>query len=168
MKTQALGVDIGNVVIDNRLIDKEDKTLLEERYSTIPVVQGSFESLKALNEGVFQGNIFLISKCTEWAEKKILSWLADHDFYQKTGIRKENVMFCRERHEKEKICRDNDIGYFVDDRLQVLSNMVGTVPHLYMFQPAEEEIEGFKEFLPEVMRVESWAEAMEKMLKQAN
>lgn len=32
----ALGVDIGNVIINHRLTDKDDKTLHEERYSTIP------------------------------------------------------------------------------------------------------------------------------------
>ena len=32
----ALGIDIGNVIINHRLTDKDDKTLHEERYSTIP------------------------------------------------------------------------------------------------------------------------------------
>jgi len=32
---EALGIDIGNVIINHRLTDKDDKTLHEERYSTI-------------------------------------------------------------------------------------------------------------------------------------
>jgi hypothetical protein len=108
----ALGIDIGNVIINHRLTDKDDKTLHEERYSTIPATEGVFDAVKKLNDEKFHGNIFLISKCTPWAQEKILAWLKDNDFYAKTGVKPGNVFFCRERHEKDKICKDNNITYF--------------------------------------------------------
>ncbi|MCR4334114.1 MAG: hypothetical protein NUV47_00040 [Patescibacteria group bacterium] len=157
-KNESLGIDIGNVIINHRLTDKNDKTLHEERYSTIPVAEGAFDAIKKLNDEKFHGNIFLISKCTPWAQEKILIWLKDNNFYSKTGVKPENIFFCRERHEKDKICSDNNITYFIDDRLEVLSHMINTVPHLFLYQPDQSEIDEYKQFLPKVTRVESWEE----------
>lgn len=134
----------------------------KERYSTIPVAESAFDAIKKLNDEKFHGNIFLISKCTPWAQEKILIWLKN-DFYIKTGVKPENVLFCRERHEKDKICSDNNITYFIDDRLEVLSHMINTVPHLFLYQPDQAEIDEYKQFLPKVTRVESWTEVMEKI-----
>jgi hypothetical protein len=162
-KNESLGIDIGNVIINHRLTDKDDTTLHEERYSTIPVMDGAFDAIKKLNDNKFHGNIFLISKCTPWAQEKILAWLADNDFYGKTGVKQENVFFCRERHEKDKICSDNNITYFIDDRLEVLSHMVDSVPNLFLFQPDQIEVDEFKQFLPKVVRVENWVEILENI-----
>lgn len=162
-KNKALGIDIGNVIINHRLTDKDDKTLHEERYSTIPAAAGVFDSIRKLNNEKFHGDIFLISKCTPWAQEKILAWLNDNDFYTKTGVKHENVFFCRERHEKDKICKDNNIAYFIDDRLEVLSHMVETVPHLFLYQSDQAEIDEYRQFLPQVTRVESWSDILEKI-----
>ena len=163
MKKEALGIDIGNVIINYRLTDKDDKSLWEERYSTIPASEGMYEAIRELNEEKFHRNIFLVSKCTIWARDKILAWLKDNDFYTKTGVNPKNIFFCRERHEKDKICKDNNITYFIDDRLEVLSHMVKTAPNLFLYQPAQAEIDEYMQFLPKVTRVESWAEVLEKI-----
>jgi len=162
-KKESLGIDIGNVIINHRFTDKDDKTLHEEHYSTIPASEGVFDAIKKLYDEKFHGNIFLISKCTPWAQEKIFAWLKDHNFYSKTGVKPENVFFCRERHEKDKICKDNNISYFIDDRLEVLSHMVENVPHLFLYQPDQAEIDEFKQFLPKVTRVESWLDIVEKI-----
>lgn len=168
MKTdikKSLGVDIGNVIINHRGTNKDDETLHEERYSTIPAADGVFESLNELNK-LFGGRVYLISKCTPWAQDKILQWLDDNGFYGKTGINPQNVFFVRERNEKDVVCRRSAITHFVDDRLEVLSHMVESTPHLYLFQPDDSEIAGFKQFLQRVTRVESWNEAV-NMIKFA-
>jgi hypothetical protein len=162
-KNEAMGIDIGNVIINFRLTDKNDKILYEEHYSTIPATEGVFDAVKKLNDEKFHGNIFLISKCTLWAQEKIIAWLKDNEFYTKTGVKPENVLFCRERHEKDKICKDNNIKYFIDDRLEVLSHMVNTAPHLFLYQPDQAEIDEYRQFLPKVIRVESWAEVVQKI-----
>ncbi len=155
---EVLGIDIGNVIIDFRLTDKNDANLYENYYSTIPATEGVFDAIKKLNDEKFRGNIFLISKCTEWAQEKILAWLKDNNFYIKTNIKSENIFFCRERNEKDKICKDHSITYFIDDRLEVLSYMIRTVPHLFLYRPDQAEIDEYKQFLPKVTRVESWSE----------
>lgn len=159
----SLGIDIGNVIINHRFTNKKDGTLYWERYSTIPAAQGMFDSIKKLNDEKFLGNIFLISKCTPWAQEKNLAWLKDNNFYARTGIKPENVFFCKERHEKGKICSDYNIKYFVDNRLEVLSHMVNSVPYLFLYQPDQSEIDKYKPFLQKVTRVESWSELIEKI-----
>ena len=161
----ALGIDIGNVIINYRLTDKDDTTLYEEHYSTIPATEGAFRVIRKLNKEKFNGKIFLISKCTTWAQEKILAWLKDNNFYTKTGVSTKNVLFCRGRYEKDKICKDNGITYFIDNRLEVLSHMVKTVPYLFLYRPDESEIDEYRQFLPEVTRVESWDEVLKEINK---
>lgn len=160
---QALGVDIGNVIIDHRHSDPNDKTFHEERYSTIPGTEGVFDALKSLNDH-FDGNVYLISKCTLWAEQKILQWLKDNAFFTKTGIDSSHVYFVRERHEKDPLCRKLGITHFIDDRLEVLSHMIESTPHLYLFQPKQEEIDEFNQFLAKVTVVNSWREAVKAIM----
>ena len=160
MKNTALGVDIGNVIINNRLNDKEK--LDEKGYAALPFVEGAFDALKELNTQ-FKNEVFLISKCTEWAQGQILNWLETHDFYTKTGISAKNVYFVRERHEKDAVCKKLGITHFIDDRLEVLSHMTETVPHLILFQPDQSEVDEFVKFLPKVTRVEDWEEVIKKI-----
>jgi hypothetical protein len=158
-----LGVDIGNVIIDHRDTSKTDILLYTMRYSTIPSTEGVFDALKELQEKVFKENIYLISKCKPWAEPKILAWLKDNDFYQRTGISSDKVFFCAERSEKANICKEKGITHFVDDRLEVLSHLE-TVPNLFLFKPDCEEVEAFKEFLPKVKVVNNWNEVVKEIL----
>lgn len=160
--SKALGVDIGNVIINHRLSDPNDKTLHEERYSTIPSTEGVSEALNKLNV-LFSGNVYLISKCTEWAENKILAWLDDNGFYPKTGINSKNIFFVRERHEKDAICRKLGITYFVDDRLEVVSHMIESTPNLFLYQPDKDEVNEFQEFLSKVTVVNSWKEITDNL-----
>ena len=165
MKTkQVLGVDVGNVIINHRLSDPNDKTLHEERYSSIPASEGVFKALKTLNN-YFKGEVYLISKCTEWAQEKILIWLKDNNFYNKTGINSKHTHFVRERHEKDAICRKLGITYFIDDRLEVLSYMIESTPNLLLFQPDKDEVNEFKEFLPKVTVLNDWDEVLNKIVK---
>jgi hypothetical protein len=162
MENEALGVDIGNVIIEHRhIMDTTDETLWHERYSTLPPVENMFESLRKLNDEIFHGNIFLISKLKEEHDTRTLAWLKDNDFFRKTNILPENVLFCRERSEKVKLCEENNIKYFIDDRLEVLSHMIGHVPKLYLFNPNPEEVAEFKQFLSKVIVVKKWSDLID-------
>lgn len=163
MPALSLGVDIGNVIINHRLADHNDASLYNDRYSSIPTAIGAFVSLKTLNAGKFRGAVYLISKCNVWAQEKILHWLRDNDFYKVTGISEKNVLFCRERHEKAEICVAIGITYFIDDRLEVLAAMAGKIPHLFLYQPDQKEIDEYRQFLPMVTVVEDWAEIVDQI-----
>lgn len=157
---KALGVDIGNVIINNRLNDPEINKVDELVYSQFSPSEGVFEALKVLSE-YFDGEVYLISKCTEWAQEQILLWLKSHDLYNKTGVKEGNVHFVRQRHEKDNVCRKLGITHFIDDRLEVLSHMIESTPNLILFQPDPKEIEEFKKFLPNVKLANNWKEVIE-------
>lgn len=146
------GVDIGNVIIENRGTTEEYR---QKYYLSIPPVSGVFSVLKKLNN-THPGNVYLISKCKKEAEKHILEWLHAHDFFKETGLAIENIFFVRERKDKVAICKQLGITHFVDDRLEVLSHMIGTVPYLFLYKPKEEEVLQFKEFLLEVTVINKW------------
>jgi len=163
--TKALGVDIGNVIIDYRpIIGTKDETLWNEKHSDLLPAENMFDCLKELNEGKFKDSIFLVSKLKVEQDSRTLAWLKDNKFFEKTGINPKNMFFCRERSDKEKICRENGITHFVDDRLEVLSYMIGVVPNLYLYQPDEEEVRQFKQFLPKVIRVTDWLDLTKRLI----
>ena len=157
-----LGVDIGNVIINNRSVSGVWKNVTEEEYLAFPPTEGVFDALKKLNEH-FDGNVYLISKCSEWAEDKIIKWLTNHDFYMKTEIDPSHIRFVRERHEKDAVCRVLGVTHFIDDRLEVLSHMVSSTPQLFLFQPNTEEVKLFESFLPSVVVVENWEQLIKEI-----
>jgi len=161
---KALGVDIGNVIINNRLNDPEVNKVDEAVYAAFPPSEGVFDALKTLND-YFNGNVYLLSKCTEWAQEQILLWLKAHDFFTKTGVKENNVYFVRQRHEKDGVCQKLGITHFIDDRLEVLSHMVESTPNLILFQPDEKEIKEFEKFLPNVTIAKNWDEVIEQVTK---
>jgi len=160
---KTLGVDIGNVIINNRLNDPEVNKVDETVYAAFPPSEGVFEAIKTLND-YFQGEVYLLSKCTEWAQQQILLWLKAHDFYVKTGIKEENVYFVRQRHEKDGVCRKLGITHFIDDRLEVLSHMIESTPNLILFQPNDAEVKEFEQYLAKVTVVNTWEELINKVV----
>ncbi len=160
---KVLGVDIGNVIINHRLSDPNDKTLYEERYSTIPPTENVFNALNKLNT-YFHNDVHLISKCTEWAEKKITEWLDYNDFYTKTGIDRSHVHFVRERSDKNTLCNKLGITHFIDDRLEVLSHMIEPERTLILFQPDKSEVDIFQKYLNGVTVVDTWDDVLKILI----
>lgn len=155
---EVLGVDIGGVILDWSSVKDTNLSFSGENYLKTPALPGVFEALHELNSGRFQDHIFLVSKHDHFGPGRMLEWLEHHDFYNRTGILKDHLNFCTERAEKAAICKKLDVQYFIDDRLEVLSHLIGVVPNLYLFRPSEKEVEEFHEFLSEVTRVEGWEE----------
>ncbi len=146
-----LGVDIGGVIID-KINDNTDTSFFGSNYLHTTAVPGAFEALKTLS-GIYVTH--LVSKCGENIQRKTLEWLAHHDFYDKTGVARENVHFCRRRNEKRGICDDIGATHFVDDRLEVLSYLSGKMK-LYLFNPNEREMQKFSHALTRVTRADNW------------
>ncbi len=157
---KALGIDVGNVIINNRFNDL--KSLDAAGYQALPMQEGAFAGLKILND-YFKGEVYLISKCTEWAGEQSLAWFKNHNFYEATGIKPEKIYLVRERKDKDGVCQKLGITHFIDDRLEVLSYMIESVPNLYLFEPYQEEVEKYKEFLPKVTLVLGWEDMIKKV-----
>lgn len=159
---EILGVDIGGVIID-RVNDKIDTSFYGDNYLQTTAVAGVFESLRRLVDERFGTRVWLVSKCNQSIEKKVLHWLDYHNFYDQTGILRNHVRFCRERHEKTGICKELKITHFIDDRLEVLSYLA-TVKNLYLFRPRPDEVRQFAGFLDRVCQVNTWQELLLELL----
>ncbi len=97
-----------------------------------PAAPGSIECIGRLVQH-YKGRVFIISKCGESVENKTRGWLSRNEIYAKTGLSRNQVHFCKKRKDKAPICRDLGITHFIDDRVDVLSHMVGIVPNLFLF-----------------------------------
>lgn len=104
-----------------------------------PATAGAFEVIPQLVE-LFEGRVWIISKCGERTQRKTLAWLDHHDFYGRTGVPRGNVRFCRERAEKVDHCRELGITHMIDDRLDVHQAIRDVVQNLYLFGPQDGDV----------------------------
>lgn len=163
MESVALGVDIGGVIID-RVNDGTDTSFFSRNYLKTTAVPGAFNALRQLVEKKFGDRVFLVSTCGERTQEKTLEWLEHHNFYDITGIKRDHVNFCLKRYEKVGICEKIGITHYIDDRLEVLSNLVTVVDTLYLFRPRPDEVKRFVNFLGYVEEVHSWQEILREEL----
>lgn len=126
-----LGVDIGGVII-KRISDVGD-TSVAAAVAETPEEPGALAAIKTLVE-LFEGNVWLVSKCYESMQKKTWKWLRHHKFFAQTGVLPSRVLFCHERAWKTQICVDLGITHFIDDRIDVLEPMRnGVVSRVFQF-----------------------------------
>ncbi|MEM7704197.1 MAG: hypothetical protein AAF358_01510 [Pseudomonadota bacterium] len=135
MNGQKLGLDFGKVIMGATKNGRADTSFLgttfAEAMKSLPE-EGAIESTRQLVE-LFSGDVWIISKCGPSVENKTKGWLKHWNFYEKTGLSRAKVRFCRKRHHKAGICRQLGITHFVDDRLDVLIPMDGIVSNRYLF-----------------------------------
>lgn len=148
-----IGIDIGGVIMQ-RGSDADDTSFFSGNYLRTPAFDSAFEVIRALVDEGHQ--IWLVSKCGEKVQAKTEEWLTYHNFYKFTGVDLSQVVFTRERKDKLVIAQDLGLTHFIDDRLEILQYMVGTVPHLYLFNPDTDEIAEHAEALVHVRRIANW------------
>lgn len=157
-RKHTLGVDIGRVLIhgdgpDTSFLGGSDADALRA-----PAMADSFEVIARLC-ALFDGRVWLVSKCGPRIQARTRQWLDRHLFFQSTGIRYGQVRFCRERREKAPICAELGVSLFVDDRLDVLAAMTGIVPHRFQF--------GVSAAPSGIVPVPTWTAAEEAILAAA-
>ena len=161
---ECLGVDLGNVIIDHVGFGTTSEFFRNGDYNVIPPVPEVFDVLRELHGKRFGDNMFVVYNATDIADQKIISWLEAHDFFNRTGIPKLQMKRTRNGRNKWSVCELYKITHFVDDRLEVLSHLVGKVDNLYLFRPQAHEVEQFQEFLPHVTQVQTWREILRLMI----
>lgn len=153
-----IGIDIGRVIIGPVIGGKADTSFLGtslEKALVTPPSPHAFEQIAKLVD-LFEGNAWLVSKCGPSVQRKTKAWLRHWGFYQATGLAEGNVRFCLERPQKAHHCKQLKITHFIDDRLDVLENLRGQVPYLYLFgeQP---KLKGIPDW---VNHIEDWSSAI--------
>jgi len=130
-----LGVDFGGVIHGVTYRPNQPDTFLEgdfEEAMGTPAMPGALETLARLVR-VFEGRVWVVSKCGPRIQNLTENWLDRHDFAASTGIDSNHLVFCRQRSEKATRCGELGITHFVDDRSDVLEAMEGIVRHRIMF-----------------------------------
>ena len=161
---ESLGVDLGNVIIDHVGFGTTPEFFHSGNYNIIPPVSGVLDALRRLNQERFQGSIFVVYNATDVADQKIISWLKSRDFFERTGISPERVMRTQNGRDKSSVCKLHQATHFIDDRLEVLSHLVGKVGSLYLFRPQQKEVEQYQDFLIHVWQVNSWDDIVQSLI----
>ena len=161
MPHEVLGIDIGNVLVSNRAY-----ILGGSRYLEAEPMPGAFPAIARLAQKRFDPTrIHVVSRVYDAiGEARNRHWLNHHRFFAMMGIPESNVHFCLKREEKAPICKELGVTHFIDDRLEVLSHMVGIVPNLYLLGPSEGDLRKFRQYLPKVTVVQSWDQIQEMLL----
>ena len=121
--SKRIGIDIMGVILPKAI---ETGTI--EEFLACPAIPNAVESIKKLVELYKSENIFIISRCPEFAEKVIMQWFDLHNFFVETGFCRSNIYFCREQAGKAPIAQKLKLTHFIDDRMSVLDFMDGIVP----------------------------------------
>jgi hypothetical protein len=131
-----LGIDIGRVIIDGSAHPAGGDTAFftgdEATMLATPEMAGGVEAIANL-VSLFDGRVWLVSKCGRAVQDKTLRWLSAHDFYGRTGLPSDHVRFCRARAEKRIHCVELGLTHFVDDHPEVHEAIRGYVEHQYFF-----------------------------------
>ncbi len=161
-KQIVFGTDLGGGIID-KLDEGSRGKFLGPEYLLTPGVPEVFETLRQIVNAIRGKNgecsVHVVSACESSLRNKALWWLNHHQFYDRTGIPRENVRFANSRRVKAEICADLGITHFVDDRLEVLSQLPPSVEK-FLFRRDPGETGVFQTFIPKVRLAESWADIL--------
>jgi hypothetical protein len=151
MREPRLGIDVGRVIIGG---DGEDTQFLagdEASALATRAVDGAFAAIAELML-LFDGNVWLVSKCGPRIQARTQRWLAQHRFFDATGVPRDHLRFCRERRQKADHALTLDLTHFIDDRLDVLLHLDGIVPNRFLFGPQRHRVPGS----PTLTHVRDW------------
>ena len=137
-----IGADIGNTIYN-------PKTKLP--------FPGALETITRLvNDG---HEVYLISKVNSEQQARSLKWLADVDFFNFTGVKKENLYYCFERKDKAIFVKALGIDIFIDDRPEVLYHMESHVKK-FLINATEKDVLEYKDKVAAI-KANNWDELSE-------
>ncbi len=156
---EALGIDIGGVIISHSADDRDDTSLFGNNYIHAEPVEEAFYSIQRLVFERFHDSVYLISKSGPRIQQRTLDWLKYHNFYNQTGVNPNHIHFCSRRQDKAIIARSLRITHFIDDRLEVLGYLP-FIPNRYLFSPNAAEIAKYSQYRNQVKEVASWKDIL--------
>lgn len=153
-----LGFDFGGVIIE-RAQTGADTAFFSDDFLDTPEMPGAINGIARLGQvAANSGNLWIVSKASARTQAKTRLWLASRDFYNRTGIAEDQVVFTDTRDEKAEIADILEMTAFVDDQLAVLRKMKGIVPYLFHLDIAAAERTDFAESFS------SWEPLTERLL----
>ncbi|MCC2631934.1 MAG: hypothetical protein K0S20_633 [Patescibacteria group bacterium] len=160
-----IGIDCGGVLLANYDRQTGRNIPFNESFFEYPEIDGAVESVKRLVDIFGQENVFLVSMVSEERRPGLLEWLKGIGLIGEDSFTESNLYFCRRNADKAGICSKLGITHFVDNRLEVLRHL-SHVPHLYLLQPSQHEMDTFTASVPQIEFVaETWSELLENIAK---
>lgn len=104
----------------------------------------------------------MISKVNSQQKEIVERWLSEVDFFNKTGVKPENLYFCFERRDKAIFVKALNIQIMIDDRTEVMANLNPLVIK-FLLDPEPSEYEQHKDKLTNCKLVKDWFE-IEKLI----
>ena len=98
---------------------------------------------------------YIVSRVNDDQRNRAIKWLDEQNFYEKTGIPRENVYFCFERKDKSVFARGLNIDVFIDDRPDCLLPMNNEVKKI-LFNPWAGDLEKHKDNLDKLIILQNW------------
>jgi hypothetical protein len=162
-----IGTDLGGGIIDKQ-DEQSRESFLGASYLLTPEVPEVFETLRKLVEATRgkngKCNVYVISACDTALRKKAEWWLDHRQFCERTGIPRDQVLFCDSRRQKAEVCAKLGVTHLVDDRLEVLSQVAeGT--EKFLFRPDAAEALAFPTSIRTVRLADSWTDILGYILK---
>jgi hypothetical protein len=140
MEKVRIGIDIGKVIIGGAA-EQPDTSFFSDNFLETPPVPKAFESIQLLAKDF---DVWLISKCGQKIQDRSMAWLKTYKFFELTGVKSEQVIFCRQRKEKAPIAASLELRVFIDDRVDIISSMEEIVDFPILFCSWEETLETMK------------------------
>ncbi len=115
---------------------------------------------KLINRG---DNIYIISRVNSEQRERSLKWLSDTDFFNQTGINKDNLYYCWDRRDKSIFAKALNISVFIDDRAEVMYYMNPLIVK-FLINPPKQDLIEYEGKLINTMIVKDWFEIEEKFI----
>lgn len=101
-----LGLDLGNCI-----------------FKKGEIIPNSFETIAKLVPKF--NDVYIISRVNSEQRNMSLKRLEETDFFNKTGVKRENLYYCFDRRDKAIFAKALNVRWFIDDRPDVLIPMKG-------------------------------------------
>mmetsp|Transcript_965 Transcript_965/g.1557 ORF Transcript_965/g.1557 Transcript_965/m.1557 type:complete len:279 (+) Transcript_965:61-897(+) len=158
-----IGFDVGGVIVRHREdMDLESGVdtagLLGDDYLHAQATAGALHVLADVVKRLGRENVHIISKCGAETEARTIEWMEYSGFFEKTGIQRQHVHFCRDVKDKAPLVAKLKLDAFVDDRIDVprpMLSLVGVRPLLFM--PKQETLGQSPAFwIPRIEKLAGW------------
>lgn len=137
-----IGIDLGWTVKGVRALGDRDI-----------IAPLSFEVISRL---VKRGDtIFIISKVNSEQRERAQKWLKKVKFFEKTGVKPENLYYCFEKRDKAMFVKSLKINVMIDDRAEVMLHLPKKVRKL-LICPERDELREFGKGIPNMKIVNEW------------
>jgi hypothetical protein len=160
--TEGICIDIGGVVADHATLDGVRRP---GGHLAVPEIDGAFDAVRRLRAERFGRNTLLLSMISEAAEPFSRDWLQHTNFYDRTGMDTDQVIYCRDFADKAVIAHDLGLTHAVDDRVEVLRHFTNGET-LFLFRPRAAEYAKFAAELKAVSVVYGWQSILDATISK--